>query len=137
MLLILFVINILLQRVNMIPCYLFAKDELGKTLEAVCMIVPAGSLVFFPSYKLMEKLCDRWRETGQWSRLNARKTLFVGKICDVFHCKVDSQNQSFSIINWNRISQSLYSFVHLDNSKDGYKPLYLDPCLQVFVVGYL
>ncbi|XP_037493665.1 Fanconi anemia group J protein homolog isoform X1 [Jatropha curcas] len=53
------------------------QDALGKTLEEICMIVPAGSLVFFPSYKLMEKLCSRWRETGQWARLNARKTLFV------------------------------------------------------------
>ncbi|RVX15979.1 Fanconi anemia group J protein-like [Vitis vinifera] len=26
-------------------------------------IVPGGTLVFFPSYKLMEKLCSRWRET--------------------------------------------------------------------------
>ncbi|EEF52880.1 brca1 interacting protein helicase 1 brip1, putative [Ricinus communis] len=53
------------------------QDALGKTLEEICMIVPAGSLVFFPSYKLMEKLCNRWRETGQWSRLNAKKSLFV------------------------------------------------------------
>ncbi|KAJ4828057.1 hypothetical protein Tsubulata_049121 [Turnera subulata] len=56
--------------------YVF-QDALGKSLEEICKIVPAGSLVFFPSYKLMEKLCSRWRETGQWSRLNARKPLFV------------------------------------------------------------
>ncbi|CAK7346015.1 unnamed protein product [Dovyalis caffra] len=53
------------------------QDALGKSLEETCKIVPAGSLVFFPSYKLMEKLSNRWRETGQWSRLNARKPLFV------------------------------------------------------------
>ncbi|KAK3232012.1 hypothetical protein Dsin_003893 [Dipteronia sinensis] len=53
------------------------QDSLGKSLEEICNVVPGGSLVFFPSYKLMEKLCNRWRETGQWSRLNARKTLFV------------------------------------------------------------
>ncbi|KAJ7005627.1 Fanconi anemia group J protein [Populus alba x Populus x berolinensis] len=57
-------------------CYTF-QDALGKSLEEICKIVPAGSLVFFPSYKLMEKLSNRWRETGQWSRLNARKPLFV------------------------------------------------------------
>ena len=56
-----------------------AKDALGKSLEEICKIVPAGSLVFFPSYKLMEKLCNRWRETGQWSRLGAIKSPFVGK----------------------------------------------------------
>uniref|UniRef100_A0A2C9TZF8 Helicase ATP-binding domain-containing protein n=1 Tax=Manihot esculenta TaxID=3983 RepID=A0A2C9TZF8_MANES len=53
------------------------QDALGKTLEDIFMVVPAGSLVFFPSYKLMEKLCNRWRETGQWSRLNVEKSLFV------------------------------------------------------------
>lgn len=27
----------------------------------------------------MEKLCARWHATGQWSRLNVLKPLFVGK----------------------------------------------------------
>ncbi|KAL9306814.1 putative hydrolase [Arabidopsis thaliana] len=53
------------------------QDALGKSLEEICTIVPGGSLVFFPSYKLMEKLCMRWRETGQWSRLCLKKDLFV------------------------------------------------------------
>ncbi|KAL1219740.1 Regulator of telomere elongation helicase 1 [Cardamine amara subsp. amara] len=53
------------------------QDALGKSLEEICTIVPGGSLVFFPSYKLMEKLCTRWRETGQWSRLCLKKDLFV------------------------------------------------------------
>ncbi|KAF9589216.1 hypothetical protein IFM89_020531 [Coptis chinensis] len=45
--------------------------------QEICKIVPGGALVFFPSYKLMEKLCTHWRETGQWSRLNAQKSFFV------------------------------------------------------------
>ncbi|KAF8026326.1 hypothetical protein BT93_F2958 [Corymbia citriodora subsp. variegata] len=53
------------------------QDALGKTLEEIFKIVPGGTLVFFPSYKLMEKLCSRWHETGQWSQLSARKSLFV------------------------------------------------------------
>lgn len=57
-------------------CYTF-QDALGKSLEEICKIVPAGSLVFFPSYKMMEKLSNCWRETGQWSRLNSIKPLFV------------------------------------------------------------
>lgn len=57
----------------------FVKDSLGLSLEEICKIVPAGCLVFFPSYKLMDKLSSRWKETGQWSRLNAQKSLFVGK----------------------------------------------------------
>ncbi|KAL8141006.1 hypothetical protein V2J09_007027 [Rumex salicifolius] len=53
------------------------QDALGKALEEIFDIVPGGSLVFFPSYKLMDKLCSRWQETGQWLRLNAKKPLFV------------------------------------------------------------
>ncbi|KAB1203523.1 hypothetical protein CJ030_MR8G015346 [Morella rubra] len=53
------------------------QDALGKSLEEIFRIVPGGCLVFFPSYKLMEKLCNRWCETGQWSQLNAKKSLSV------------------------------------------------------------
>ncbi|XP_004499955.1 uncharacterized protein [Cicer arietinum] len=53
------------------------QDAVGRSLEEIFKIVSGGCLVFFPSYKLMEKLCNRWSETGQWSRLNAEKSLFV------------------------------------------------------------
>ncbi|KAM4130138.1 hypothetical protein ACJW30_01G078200 [Castanea mollissima] len=53
------------------------QDALGKALEEIFNIVPGGCLVFFPSYKLMEKLCNRWSETGQWSQLTTKKFLFV------------------------------------------------------------
>ncbi|XP_022638315.1 Fanconi anemia group J protein homolog isoform X2 [Vigna radiata var. radiata] len=53
------------------------QDAVGKSLEEIFKIVPGGCLVFFPSYKLMDKLRNRWSETGQWSRLNAEKPLFV------------------------------------------------------------
>ncbi|EOA37435.1 hypothetical protein CARUB_v10011496mg [Capsella rubella] len=53
------------------------QDTLGKSLEEICSVVPGGSLVFFPSYKLMKKLCTRWRETGQWSRLCLKKDIFI------------------------------------------------------------
>lgn len=42
--------------------------------------MPGGALVFFPSYKLLDKLKVRWSQTGQWARLNAQKPVFVGKI---------------------------------------------------------
>ncbi|KAG9442947.1 hypothetical protein H6P81_018801 [Aristolochia fimbriata] len=53
------------------------QDALGASLEEICKVVPGGVLVFFPSYKLLEKLQSRWIQTGQWSRLNAQKPLFV------------------------------------------------------------
>ncbi|KAJ1290715.1 hypothetical protein BS78_02G266300 [Paspalum vaginatum] len=53
------------------------QDELGASLEEICSIVPGGALVFFPSYKLLDKLQVRWSQTGQWARLNAQKHVFV------------------------------------------------------------
>ncbi|XP_020272956.1 Fanconi anemia group J protein homolog isoform X2 [Asparagus officinalis] len=53
------------------------QDSLGASLEEICKIVPGGALVFFPSYKLLEKLRLRWCQTGQWSRLNAQKSVFI------------------------------------------------------------
>ncbi|XP_020529996.1 Fanconi anemia group J protein isoform X2 [Amborella trichopoda] len=53
------------------------QDSLGSSLEEICKIVPGGVLIFFPSYKMLDKLSSRWSQTGQWSRLNAIKPLFV------------------------------------------------------------
>lgn len=53
------------------------QDELGASLEEICRIVPGGALVFFPSYKLLDKMKVRWSHTGQWARLNAQKHLFT------------------------------------------------------------
>ncbi|KAK9050707.1 hypothetical protein SSX86_030323 [Deinandra increscens subsp. villosa] len=56
------------------------QDALGTSLEEICKVVPGGCLVFFPSYKLLDKLRNRWSQTGQWSRLNTQKPVFVGEV---------------------------------------------------------
>ncbi|GKC00398.1 fanconi anemia group J protein, partial [Tanacetum coccineum] len=53
------------------------QDAVGASLEEICKVVPGGCLVFFPSYKLMDKLRSRWSQTGQWKRLNAQKPVCV------------------------------------------------------------
>ncbi|GFP82753.1 fanconi anemia group j protein homolog [Phtheirospermum japonicum] len=53
------------------------QDAVGSSLEEICKVVPAGCLAFFPSYKLLDKMRNRWEETGQWSRLNAQKSFFI------------------------------------------------------------
>ncbi|KAL8523702.1 hypothetical protein ACS0TY_013607 [Phlomoides rotata] len=53
------------------------QDAVGTSLEEICKVAPGGCLVFFPSYKLLDKVSTRWQETGQWSRLNAQKSFFV------------------------------------------------------------
>lgn len=40
------------------------QDEIGLSILKVCEIVPQGVLVFFPSYGLMNKMQNRWKQTG-------------------------------------------------------------------------
>ena len=54
-------------------------------LEEIFKVSPDGALVFFPSYKLLDKLCDRWKSTGQWTRLSSVKQLFIGIIRLCWH----------------------------------------------------
>ena len=45
------------------------QDDLGAALTAWCLDVPHGVLVFFPSYSLLDRVAQRWRQTGAWKRL--------------------------------------------------------------------
>lgn len=40
------------------------QDSVGKTLLEIAHVVPDGMLVFMPSYTMMEKLRQRWNQTG-------------------------------------------------------------------------
>jgi Rad3-related DNA helicase len=56
-----------------------SQDSLGQAIEECTHIVPDGLLIFFPSYKLMEKLSARWKSTGQWQRIAKKKPIYSGK----------------------------------------------------------
>ena len=51
-------------------------DELGETLLAVARRVPAGVVVFVPSFQYEAQLVARWQASGLWRRLHAIKPLF-------------------------------------------------------------
>eukprot|EP00166_Cyanidium_caldarium_P005170 ctg_603.g272 len=51
-------------------------DELGRCLRNVATIVPAGVIVFYPSYRLMERVWRRLRESGAADDIDRRKQLF-------------------------------------------------------------
>ncbi|XP_023612591.1 Fanconi anemia group J protein isoform X1 [Myotis lucifugus] len=53
------------------------QDEVGALLLSVCQIVGQGILCFLPSYKLLEKLKERWLSTGLWHNLELVKTVIV------------------------------------------------------------
>lgn len=49
------------------------QDSLGQVLVDVAQAVPGGILVFFPSYRLIDVLCKRWKMTDVWNRLHQHK----------------------------------------------------------------
>ncbi|XP_045629377.1 Fanconi anemia group J protein isoform X2 [Ursus americanus] len=53
------------------------QDEVGELLLSVCQTVSQGILCFLPSYKLLEKLKERWLDTGLWHNLELVKTVIV------------------------------------------------------------
>ncbi|KAM4844620.1 Fanconi anemia group J protein [Thomomys bottae] len=53
------------------------QDEVGALLLSVCQTVSQGILCFLPSYKLLEKLKERWLSTGLWQSLELMKTVIV------------------------------------------------------------
>ncbi|NXJ12536.1 FANCJ protein, partial [Odontophorus gujanensis] len=53
------------------------QDEVGALLLSVCQTVGQGILCFLPSYKLLDKLKDRWMHTGLWRNLENVKTVIA------------------------------------------------------------
>ncbi|KAM3616193.1 uncharacterized protein V6R79_014125 [Siganus canaliculatus] len=53
------------------------QDEVGALLLNVCQIVSKGVLCFLTSYTMLEKLRDRWTNTGLWDKLELQKTVIT------------------------------------------------------------
>ncbi|XP_034556652.1 Fanconi anemia group J protein isoform X2 [Notolabrus celidotus] len=53
------------------------QDEVGALLLHVCQAVAKGVLCFLPSYKMLDKLRDRWTNTGLWEKLEMKKTVIT------------------------------------------------------------
>ncbi|XP_055022921.1 Fanconi anemia group J protein isoform X2 [Boleophthalmus pectinirostris] len=53
------------------------QDEVGELLLHVCRAVSKGVLCFLPSYKMLEKLRDRWVNTGLWEKLESFKMVIA------------------------------------------------------------
>ncbi|KAM6403059.1 Fanconi anemia group J protein [Rhynochetos jubatus] len=53
------------------------QDEVGALLLSVCRTLGQGILCFLPSYKLLDKLKDRWMHTGLWRNLELVKTVIA------------------------------------------------------------
>uniref|UniRef100_A0AAV2J230 DNA 5'-3' helicase n=1 Tax=Knipowitschia caucasica TaxID=637954 RepID=A0AAV2J230_KNICA len=53
------------------------QDEVGDLLLHVCQAVSKGVLCFLPSYKMLDKLRDRWGNTGLWEKLETLKMVIA------------------------------------------------------------
>ncbi|XP_011481284.1 Fanconi anemia group J protein isoform X1 [Oryzias latipes] len=53
------------------------QDEVGDLLLHICKVIAKGVLCFLPSYKLLDKLRDRWSNTGLWEKLEQQKTVIT------------------------------------------------------------
>ena len=53
------------------------QDELGRVVAQVCETVPHGVLLFLPSYAMLNKLSERWKQNGSkiWQRMSAKKVV--------------------------------------------------------------
>lgn len=53
------------------------QDELGRVVAGVCETVPHGVLLFLPSYAMLNKLSERWKQNGSriWQRMSAKKVV--------------------------------------------------------------
>jgi fanconi anemia group J protein len=53
------------------------QDSLGAAILEYCKIIPGGVLIFFPSYRLLNLLVQRWESSGCWEQLEGIKGLVV------------------------------------------------------------
>lgn len=53
------------------------QDDIGQALCDVIETVPHGVLCFMSSYNTLDKLMERWKVTGQYNKLAARKLIFT------------------------------------------------------------
>lgn len=95
------------------------QDDVGCTLKQIFDATPDGTLVFFPSYTLMEKLAKRWKQTGLWKELNNKKKIFMEsrasdkfyndlqKYLEFFEGKTKSCGASFFAVCRGKISEGI------------------------------
>ncbi|XP_018090505.1 regulator of telomere elongation helicase 1 isoform X3 [Xenopus laevis] len=77
-------------------------SSLGKTIGNIARVVPHGLLVFFPSYPVLDKSIEFWKERGLSAKIEDVKPMFVeprGKgsfteVIDAYYDKIQSANGS-------------------------------------------
>ncbi|XP_063311363.1 Fanconi anemia group J protein [Pelobates fuscus] len=82
------------------------QDEVGDVLLSVCQTVSKGVLCFLPSYKMLDKLKDRWMHTGLWQNLERIKTVI-------------KEPQGGDKTDFDKLLQMYYDAIRYQDEKDG------------------
>ncbi|XP_061461036.1 Fanconi anemia group J protein [Rhineura floridana] len=82
------------------------QDEVGELLLSVCQTIGRGVLCFVPSYKMLDKLKDRWLHTGLWGKLELIKTVIV-------------EPKGGDKSDFDELLQIYYDAIKCKNGKDG------------------
>ncbi|KAG9474605.1 hypothetical protein GDO78_004740, partial [Eleutherodactylus coqui] len=77
-------------------------SSLGKTIGNIARVVPHGLLIFFPSYPVMDKSLEFWKENGLNTRIEDMKPMFVeprGKglfteVIDAFYDRIQAPSST-------------------------------------------
>nr|XP_033778682.1 Fanconi anemia group J protein isoform X9 [Geotrypetes seraphini] len=82
------------------------QDEVGELLLSICHTVSHGVLCFMSSYKMLDKLKDRWMHTGLWEMLESIKMVVV-------------EPQGGDKTDFDKLLQLYYNGVRNKGEKDG------------------
>ncbi|XP_063002857.1 Fanconi anemia group J protein [Elgaria multicarinata webbii] len=82
------------------------QDEVGELLLSVCQTIGRGILCFLPSYKMLDKLKNRWLHTGLWEKLELIKSVIV-------------EPKGGNKADFDELMQIYYDAIKCKNGKDG------------------
>ncbi|XP_076832919.1 Fanconi anemia group J protein isoform X2 [Brachyhypopomus gauderio] len=82
------------------------QDEVGALLLQVCQAVSRGVLCFLPSYKMLDKLRERWTNTGLWEKMEARKVVIT-------------EPRGGAKSDFDELLQTYYEAIRQSGSRDG------------------
>ncbi|XP_062815319.1 Fanconi anemia group J protein isoform X1 [Anolis carolinensis] len=82
------------------------QDEVGELLLSVCQTISRGVLCFLSSYKMLDKLKDRWLHTALWEKLELIKTVIV-------------EPKGGDKANFDELLQVYYDAIKCQEGKDG------------------
>ena len=78
------------------------QDEIGELVLGVCNTISHGVLLFLPSYRLLNKLIERWQTTNVWNRISNRKVIIQEpRFSDEFESSIRHFNEVIESTNKN------------------------------------